>query len=241
MQFADVDIIKEPVPIVPGMHYQMGGIKTDVEGKTGVPGLYAAGECACISLHGGNRLGANSLLETVVFGRRAGTAATELAKSIDHAKLSDVVANQDEEIIRQLLTGDQDGEPAAKLRLETGTTMHQHVAVFRNQEGLEQAQNKIAELKERYSKVSAQDKGRVFNTNLLFVLELGFMLDCAESIAASALIRKESRGAHFRLDYPERDDENWLKHVLVYYQPEAPRIEYLPVTITRWKPEARTY
>ena len=241
LQFAGVDIIEEPVRIVPGMHYQMGGIKTDVEGKTSVPGLYAAGECACVSIHGGNRLGANSLLETVVFGRRAGTSASEYAKSMDHAQSSDSLASNDEGRIRQILTREDNGESPAELRLALGNMMHQDVAVFRTGEGLEIARNMIGLLKQRYSKVAAQDRGRVFNTNLLFVLELGYMLDCAETIVASALTREESRGAHTRLDFLERDDENWLKHILVHYQPEEPRIEYLPVTITRWQPERRTY
>ncbi len=241
LQFANVNIVEEPVPIVPGMHYQMGGIKTDVEGRTSIEGLYAAGECACISLHGGNRLGANSLLETVVFGRRSGVAASEYAKSIDSLKLSEKVASADEERINAILTQDNDGELPAQMRLELGRMMHQNVGVFRNEEGLTEARRKLVELKERYTKVAAQDKGRVFNTNLLFILELGFMLDCAESIVVSALERKESRGAHTRLDFPNRDDDNWLKHVLVYHQPDEPRIDYIPVTITRWKPEVRTY
>ena len=241
LQFANVNIVEEPVPIVPGMHYQMGGVKTDVEGRTSIEGLYAAGECACISLHGGNRLGANSLLETVVFGRRSGVAASEYAKSIDSLKLSEKAASADEERINAILAQDNDGELPAQMRLELGRMMHQNVGVFRNEEGLTEARRKLVELKERYTKVAAQDKGRVFNTNLLFILELGFMLDCAESIVVSALERKESRGAHTRLDFPDRDDDNWLKHVLVYHQPDEPRIDYIPVTITRWKPEVRTY
>ena len=241
LQFANVDLIENPVPIVPGMHYQMGGIKTDVEGKTSVPGILAAGECACVSVHGSNRLGANSLLETVVFGRRAGIAATEYAKSVDQADIPDSRVNEDDEKIKQILTRDQDEDPPAKMRLELGKMMHQNVGVFRTEEGLEEAASNIREIKEHYSKVAAQDRGRVFNTNLLFVLELGFMLDCAEAIVASALTRQESRGAHTRLDFPERDDSNWLKHVLVYHEPEGPRIDYSPVTITRWQPEERSY
>ncbi|MEE9199462.1 MAG: FAD-dependent oxidoreductase [Dehalococcoidia bacterium] len=241
LQFANVNIIEEPVPIVPGMHYQMGGIKTDVEGKTSVPGLFAAGECACLSLHGGNRLGANSLLETVVFGRRAGVAATEYAQTVAHAEISERVVTGEEDRIREFLTRDQDRDPPAKMRLELGSLMHQNAGVFRTKKDLSKAGKKIAELKERYSTIAAQDRGRVFNTNLLSVLELGFMLDCAEAIVASASTRQESRGAHYRVDFPERDDKNWLKHILAYYQPEGPRIDYLPVTITRWKPERRSY
>ncbi len=241
IQFSGVDIVDDPIPIVPGMHYQMGGIKTDVEGKTSVLGLYAAGECACISLHGGNRLGANSLLETVIFGRRAGSDAAQYAKNIDLPRLSEAVQSDEEKRIQEILSRDANGDVAAKMRLELGQSMHKNVAVFRDEEGMLETQAKVAELKERYGKVAVQDRGRVYNSSLLFVLELGYMIDCAEAIVASALDRKESRGAHTRLDYPERDDENWLKHIMVYYQPGEPRIDHSPVTITHWQPQERKY
>ena len=241
IQFSGVDIVDDPIPIVPGMHYQMGGIKTDVEGKTSVLGLYAAGECACISLHGGNRLGANSLLETVIFGRRAGSDAAQYAKNIELPRLSEAVQSDEEKRIQEILSREANGDVAAKMRLELGQSMHKNVAVFRNEEGMLETKAKVAELKERYDKVAVQDRGRVYNSSLLFVLELGYMIDCAEAIVASALERKESRGAHTRLDYPERDDENWLKHIMVYYQPGEPRIDHSPVTITRWQPQERKY
>lgn len=241
LDYANVDIINEPIPIRPGMHYQMGGIRTDVHGATRIPGLYAAGECACVSLHGGNRLGANSLLETVVFGRRSGKASAEYAKSISQRNISESVITRDEQSISTLLANDYRGDTAAKIRLEMGTMMNNNVGVFRAKEGLTEALKKIQELKDRYKKISVQDKGRTFNTNLMFTLELGFMLDCAETIVVSALNREESRGAHYRKDFPKRDDEKWLKHTLAFYTPDGPKIDYLPVTITRWKPEERKY
>ena len=239
--FASVDIRKEPIPIQPGMHYQMGGIKTDVDGQTAVPGLYAAGECACVSVHGGNRLGANSLLDTLVFGRRSGEHASDRVGQKSHAGITDAAAEPDLDTIRGLLENGDDGDMFGKLRLELGQAMDRHLAVFRDQQGMEEALSKIREIRERYRSVRVADKGKTFNTNLMFTLELGFMIDCAETIALSALERKESRGAHTRTDLPDRDDENWLKHVLVKPSPDGPEIDYLPVVITDWEPEARVY
>ncbi|MBI2856572.1 MAG: FAD-binding protein, partial [Chloroflexi bacterium] len=241
MDFLGIDLAEQPVPIRPGMHYQMGGIKTDVDGATIVPGLYAAGECACVSVHGGNRLGANSLLDTIVFGRRSGEAAAIYAQETPDRPLSETVISPDAERIRELQARRDNGDTPAKIRYEMGTTMNEHVAVFRTQEGMKIARSKLQELRDRYRKVPVQDKGAVFNTNLVFTLELGFMLDCVETIVAGALERKESRGAHYLLDNPQRDDENWLKHIALHYTPEGPRVEYQPVTITKWQPTARTY
>ena len=239
--FAGVDIRKEPIPIQPGMHYQMGGIKTDVNGLTAVPGLYAAGECACVSVHGGNRLGANSLLDTLVFGRRSGEHASDQVKQKSFASVTDASADGDLAIIRGLIDNEDDGEMFGVLRHELGQTMDRHLAVYRNQQGMEEALAKIREIKERYRGVKVTDKGKTFNTNLIFTLELDFMIECAETIALSALERKESRGAHTRTDMPDRDDENWLKHVLVKATPDGPQIEHLPVVITDWEPQARVY
>lgn len=242
LDYANVDIVKEPIPIRPGMHYQMGGVKTDLEGRTRIKALYAVGECACVSVHGGNRLGANSLLETVVFGRRSGRLASEEIKSLSLLPISEkVVVSEEAKRIQAILDRPATQETTARLRLEMGQTMHKEVGVFRSQESLERAASKIQELKKRYEKVSVQDKGKIFNTDLLFFLELGFMFDCAETIIQSALERKESRGAHFRLDFPKRDDTSWLKHILITKTGDGPRFEYLPVTITRWKPEERKY
>lgn len=241
LDYANVDITKEPLPVRPGMHYIMSGIKTDLDGQTAVPGLYAAGECACVSVHGANRLGGNSLLDCVVFGRRAGAGAAERAKNLKPKPIRESRINLDAQTISDLFKRPDQGINAAKLRWEMGTQMDKHVGVFRNEESLQTAMKIISELKERYKNVSVQDKGEVFNTNLLATLELGYMLDCAEAIVISALTRKETRGAHSRTDYPKRDDENWLKHVLVYSSPDGPRVEFLPVKITKWKPEERKY
>ncbi|MDI3270035.1 MAG: FAD-binding protein [Bacillota bacterium] len=240
LEFAGVDIIHEPVPVRPGMHYQMGGVKTDVWGQTEIPGLFAAGETACVSVHGGNRLGANSLLETVVFGKRAGARAAEYAKEQKEPQLSQSWVTDQEKRIKSLFDRPP-GEKAAALRLEMGTVMTRDVGVFREGKGLEEALKTVQGLKERFAKVSVQDKGRVYNSNLLSVLELENMLDLAETIVASAIFRTESRGAHFRTDYRERDDENWLKHTLVRYKDGQYQLSTLPVTMTRWQPEVRQY
>ena len=240
--FAGVDILTEPIPIQPGMHYQMGGVKTDVDGQTVLSGLYAAGEVACVSVHGGNRLGANSLLDTLVFGARAGNHASDAVKNRSHAAaVSDDSATKDRHHIEELLGHDARGEMFGQIRREMGTAMRDYLGVYRDQRGMEKALSRISEFKERYSRVSVPDKGKTFNTNLLFTLELGFMLDCAETITLSAIERTESRGAHTRTDMPERDDERWLRHVLLKQTPGGPHVDYLPVVITQWQPEVRSY
>ena len=239
--FANVDITKEPIPIQPGMHYQMGGIKTDIDGQTELPGLYAAGEVACVSVHGGNRLGANSLLDTLVFGRRSGQHASDAVRSMSHAKVTDAAADADRENIRNLLSNEEGGPMFGALRHQMGKTMNDHLAVYRDQMGMETALADIRDIRERYRSVYVPDKGKTFNTNLMFTIELGFMFDCAETVALSGLERKESRGAHTRTDMPDRDDENWLKHILVKDTDDGPQIEHLPVVITDWQPEVRSY
>ena len=248
--FANVDLVEEPLPIRPGMHYQMGGIKTDIDGRCwdphghwkGLPGLFAAGETACVSLHGGNRLGANSLLDTIVFGRRAGCCSAEYVRNLPKLHISDSAIASDRRLVQTLLARTGQGERAAALRLEMGTTMNHHVSVFREQDGMNIAKQRIHDLQARWPGITIQDKGHVFNTGVIAVLELGFMLDCAESIITGALTRTESRGAHFRTDYLDRDDEDWLKHILLYYQPEnEPRIDFLSVKITQWQPQIRVY
>ena len=241
MDFLGLNLIEQPVPIRPGMHYQMGGIKTDVLGATTVPGLYAAGECACVSVHGGNRLGANSLLDTVIFGRRSGEAAAAYVADHPNASLSESLIAADQAQIRALLDRDSNGDSVAKVRLAMGETMNEHLAVFRNEEGMQTALSTVRDLKERFTRVPVQHKGKVFNTALVFALELGFMLDCAETISFSGLNRKESRGAHYRTDMPDRDDENFMKHTVVTHSPDGPHVDFSPVTITRWPPEVRVY
>lgn len=241
IDFANVDMLEEPVPIRPGMHYQMGGIKADVDGLTSLPGLYAAGEAACVSVHGGNRLGANSLLDTLVFGRRSGEHAAEQTRGMVHQPIDDNASEACRKSIQSML--DRAGrELFGKIRFELGQTMNTNLAVFRNYNGMKKALSEIDRLRDRFSKVVVADKGKTFNTNLLFTLELGFMLDCAETIVSSAIERKESRGAHTRTDMPERDDKNWLKHILVKRTADGEReIQHLPVVITEWAPQVRSY
>ena len=249
IDYGNVDITQEPLPVRPGMHYIMGGIKTDIDGRCYryngeeaelLPGLYAAGETACVSAHGANRLGGNSLLDCVAFGRRAGAHSAQYAKDTKSANVSEHALTAEEQKIAAIFDRST-GVRTAALRLEMGNIMHEFTGVFRDEEGLLEAQRQIQGVRERYPSVSLDDKGSVFNTDLVAFLELDYMFDCAETIIASALARKESRGAHTRTDYPERDDENWLKHVAVYQTPDGPEITYLPVTITKWEPETRKY
>ncbi|MYA62322.1 MAG: FAD-dependent oxidoreductase [Dehalococcoidia bacterium] len=239
--FANVNLLEEPVPIRPGMHYQMGGVKTDVDGQTPIPGLYAAGEVACVSVHGGNRLGANSLLDTLVFGRRSGEHAAELAKSKSHKDLDDSAADGEKAHVQRLMENPKSEDMFGQIRVDMGTTMNDHLAVYRNQAGMESALDTVRQLRERYQSVYVPDKGKTWNTNLVFTLELGFMLDCAEAITLSAIERKESRGAHTREDFPERDDENWLRHILVRQTEDGPALDYQSVVVTQWEPQVRSY
>jgi succinate dehydrogenase / fumarate reductase flavoprotein subunit len=240
--FAGVDITREPIHIKPGQHYIMGGVKTDVEGQTTIPGLYAAGEVACVSVHGGNRLGANSLLDTLIFGRRAGEHAAGQATMIPMPTTPAARAADTERRLRAIISREGNGRRIAELKEELGTTMDRHVAVFRDADGLQQAHEVVRRLKEQAADAGVDDKGSVFNQDLIAAIELSYMLDVAEAIVVAAKERKESRGAQFRTDYPQRDDEQWLKHIdITMGEDGAPRIGYSPVTITRWQPEERVY
>lgn len=241
MDFLGMDLADQPIPIRPGMHYQMGGVKTNVDGATQIPGLYAAGECACVSVHGGNRLGANSLLDTVIFGRRSGVAATEFARGKAAPSVAETVIDTEQRRLRSIIEREIGEDSVASIRLEMGQVMNENLAVFREKDGMEAANRKIVELKEKARNVGIRDKGRVYNTALLFSLELEFMLDCAEVIAVSGLSREESRGAHFRVDMRERDDKNFLKHTVATKTEKGPNISFSPVTITKWQPEERKY
>jgi len=214
--FAGVDITKEPIIIRPGQHYAMGGVKTDVNGLTPIANLYAAGEVACVSVHGGNRLGANSLLDTLIFGRRSGEHAASVAHGTKmpeppaSARLLDEAAWIDGIIGRP-----HEGPRVSEIKDELGVTMNQNCAVFRDEERLQKQLEIVRRLKEESKTAWIDDKGAVFNQDVLSVIELGYMLDCAEATVMSAIERKESRGAQSRLDYPERDDEHWLKHITI--------------------------
>src|SRR5690348_11961698 len=212
--FAGVDITKEPIHIKPGNHYVMGGVKTDVDGHTNVHGLYAAGEVACVSVHGGNRLGANSLLDTLIFGRRSGVHAAEIALGVSQPDISWSVVEDEERRIREIVDRPKEGRRVSEIKAELGKVMDKHVAVFRDEAGLNEALETVRRLKEEAKTVWVDDKGTVFNQDVLGALELHFMLENAEPIVLGALERKESRGAQFRTDYPERNDEEWLKHIV---------------------------
>jgi succinate dehydrogenase / fumarate reductase flavoprotein subunit len=243
IDYLGIDMIKEPVPVRPGMHYQMGGVKTDANGATSVPGLWAAGEVACVSVHGGNRLGANSLLDTIVFGRHCGKASAAYVKGVAAPKGGEELLRAEQARLKDLLARPYTGETHAGLRLELATMMDQKVGVYRDEAGLTEALQKVRELRKRYDNIAVGDKGRVFNQALTFAIEVGFLLDCAETVVLSAIDRKESRGAQARTDYPERNDAEWLKHIVVHAGAAGaePTLSYQPVTITKWKPEARTY
>ncbi|HEY7967962.1 MAG TPA: FAD-binding protein [Solirubrobacteraceae bacterium] len=240
--FAGVDITREPIIIQPGQHYIMGGVKTDSDGRTPVPGLYAAGEVACVSVHGGNRLGANSLLDTLIFGRRSGEHAAERARSIAMPEVSDAPLRRDDQMIEEIIARPRGPRRVSEIKEELGTTMNEHVAVFRDEEGLSRALEVVRRLKEEARQASIDDRGTVFNQDVLGAIELGYMIDCAETIVVAALERKESRGAQFRTDYPERNDEVWLKHIDITADGDGgPKVSYSPVTITQWQPEERKY
>ncbi|GAA2286106.1 succinate dehydrogenase flavoprotein subunit [Streptomyces hawaiiensis] len=249
--YLGIEPYTDPIPIQPTAHYAMGGIPTNVEGEvladntTVVPGLYAAGEVACVSVHGANRLGTNSLLDINVFGKRAGIAAAEYAQKAEFVELPE---NPAELVVEQVerLRDATGNERVAELRRELQETMDANVMVFRTEQTIKTAVEKIAELRERYRNVSIQDKGKRFNTDLLEAIELGNLLDLAEVMAVSALARKESRGGHYREDYPNRDDVNFMRHTMAYREvgadgSETVRLDYKPVVQTRYQPMERKY
>jgi succinate dehydrogenase / fumarate reductase, flavoprotein subunit len=239
--FAGTDITREPIHIRPGQHYFMGGVKTDIWGRTPVPGLYAAGEVACVSVHGGNRLGANSLLDTLIFGRRSGEHAAEQAATMPRVSIPQARLNDEQRWIDSIIARDRGGRRISAIKEELGQTMNEHVAVFRDQEGLEKALEVVRRLKEEERTAYIDDQGAVFNQDVLAAIELGYMLDTAETIVLGALERRESRGAQYRTDYPERNDDDWLKHIDISRNGDEPEIGYSPVTITQWEPQERTY
>ncbi|WP_406640770.1 succinate dehydrogenase flavoprotein subunit [Amycolatopsis sp. WGS_07] len=248
--YLGVDPVKEPVPVFPTCHYVMGGIPTNIHGEAlrdnehVIPGLYAAGEVACVSVHGSNRLGTNSLLDINVFGRRAGIAAAEYALAHEHVELPENPTSLVEGQL-ELLLSEHGDERVADIRKEMQQTMDSHASVYRTEDTLKQALTDIQALKERYQRITVADKGKRYNTDLLEAVELGFLLELAEVLVVGAIARKESRGGHAREDYPNRDDTNFMRHTMAYKQGEGLssdiRLDYKPVTFTRYEPMERKY
>src|SRR5581483_5906120 len=247
--YLGVEPTREGVPIQPTAHYVMGGIPTDVDGRVRldhkdgiVRGFYAAGECACVSVHGANRLGTNSLLDLIVFGRRGGKAIVQFLKSgAEFPKLPAQAGERTREMIATIKSREKGNRPAP-LRTELQQVMMDDCGIFRDAKGLQGALTKIEALREKYKSVTIDDKGMQFNTDLLEAIELGNLLDTAELVVTCALNRTESRGGHAREDFPERDDQNWMKHTFAYQNGTSrPRIEYRPVSVTKYKPKKRVY
>ena len=242
MKFNFIDPIYKPIPIRPAAHYFMGGVHTDINGATPIEGIWAAGEAACVSLHGANRLGSNSTTECLVWGKITGDEAAKYASKHKAIPSPPKAAMLKDEEARVFSRFSPDGkESAYALRRELQRTMDSKVGVFRTGTDLKAALDKIQEIKRQLPGIKVKDRGRIYNTDLLSALEVDNLLDLAEIIVAGALARTESRGAHSRRDFPKRDDVNWLKHTLAHYTPKGPRLDYIPVTITMWQPVERKY
>jgi fumarate reductase flavoprotein subunit len=243
-KYVGIDPVSDPIPVRPVLHYFMGGIDTDNQGSTSLPGLFAAGEAACVSINGANRLGSNSLPELLVFGKRAGRAAAQFAgdhPQLDLASLEKQEIEEQARIARNFIGKKGGRERVSTLRQEMGNTMESGAGIYRSQETLKKTCDRLAELRDRFSNIQLEDHSLTFNTELTAALELDFMLDVALAIAHSALARTESRGSHQRTDFPGRDDKKFLKHSMAFYRAKEPKIEYKDVIITRWPPGERVY
>ncbi|MBI4429997.1 MAG: fumarate reductase (quinol) flavoprotein subunit [Ignavibacteriales bacterium] len=244
LKYENIDPVKDMIPVRPVVHYMMGGIHTDILGATSLKGLFAAGECACVSINGANRLGSNSLTEIVVFGARAGKAAAQFAaeQTSMSSSTAQLTADEQKRIESQFYDSGKRTEKIAALRKEMHEAMESGAGIYRTESSLKKSQERIQALQERFKNISLSDRSFTFNTELVSAMELSYMVDVAETIIESALKRHESRGSHQRIDFPARNDQNFLKHSLAYRTPnDLPRIEYLPVTITRWPPGERVY
>ncbi len=238
--FAGVDPVTEPIPIYPGQHYMMGGISTNARGEASLPGLFAAGEAACVSIHGANRLGGNSLLETLVFGKQAGIAAAAYAETAPAPELKEA----DLEAAVAPLRGwsdRRDGEDPTTLRTEMQQVMDRYVGIYRDGPTLQEGLKRLRAVKSRFAQIRVVDRSKVYNVNLSDALETGHMLELAETIVVGAIARTESRGAHTRTDFPKRDDAQWMRHTLAQQGPDGPSLSYSPVAYTRWDPKERVY
>jgi succinate dehydrogenase / fumarate reductase flavoprotein subunit len=240
--FLGVDPIYEPIPVRPGAHYHMGGVDTDVWGRTTLDGLYAAGEVACVSVHGANRLGGNALMETITFGKRSGAHAADWALRHTTVEVPAGAVSDAERDLKELLDR-ADGERPWKIRDELAQTMHENFGVFRREDQMVEQGEIVDRLRERYERVVVDDKGNVFNSDLTQALELEFLIDLAQCMVVAGIARKESRGAHARpQDYPERDDENFMRHTMVTLDGDGrAQLDWKPVTVTKWQPMERTY
>ncbi|MCD6242715.1 succinate dehydrogenase/fumarate reductase flavoprotein subunit [Candidatus Bathyarchaeota archaeon] len=241
IKLGGVDPVEEPIPIRPAAHYAMGGIHVNIKTESPIAGLYAAGECSCISVHGANRLGTNSTADCLVFGAVSGEEAAKYALSKSFREIPKDKVLEEEKRIFDGILGKEGDERVPAIRDEMRKVMNDKVWIFRTGEELQEALKEIRELRKRFENIRVEDKGGAFNMGLIEALQLDFTLELAEVTVVSALARTESRGAHYRLDYPKRDDKNWLKHTLAYYTREGPRLEYIPVTITKWTPAERKY
>src|SRR5208282_4809199 len=238
--FAGIDPVTDPIPLYPAQHYTMGGAGTNIRGETFVPGLYSAREAAGVSMHGAKRLGGNSLLETLVFGKQAGIAAAEHAQrapatSLRESDLATATAPYRSWMARA------DGEDPSTLRTELQQTMDRYVGIYRNEADLMEGLRRVRAIKERFSKVRVVDQSKVFNLTLTDAIETSHLVDLAEVIVVGAYARTESRGAHSRTDYPKRDDARWMKHTLALRTASGPNLSYAPVAFTRWEPKERVY
>jgi fumarate reductase flavoprotein subunit len=242
--FVGIDPVHHPIPVRPVVHYMMGGIDTDMLGRTRLNGLYAAGEAACVSMNGANRLGSNSLTECLVFGARVGRQAAQDALDTappDHYPLMRLAEKEQDRLVTEYLSRDGGRERIASIRRELHVAMERGAGVYRTEESLKEAAEAVTALRERYRDLAMDDHSRAFNTELVAAVELGNLLEIAEAVVRSGLDRRESRGSHTRRDYPNRDDDGFLKHSLAVASPDGPRIEYGDVSITRWPPAERTY
>jgi len=243
-RYAGIDPVHEPIPVRPVVHYMMGGVHTDMHGATPLPGLYAAGEVACVSINGANRLGSNSLTECLVFGARAGKSAAAFAlehKRVNRGALEARARDETERLTSEFFRKDSGSERVAALRNEMTSAMETGAGIYRDEGQLRQTCDQLAGLRARFARVRLDDRSRGFNTELTAALELDCMLDVASAIAYSALARTESRGSHQRTDHPKRDDTRFLKHTMAYRTDGEPRIDYLDVVITRWPAGERVY
>jgi succinate dehydrogenase / fumarate reductase flavoprotein subunit len=241
IKLGGVDPVEEPIPIRPAAHYSMGGIHANIKAETSISGLYAVGECSCMSVHGANRLGTNSTADCLVFGAVGGEEAAKYALSSSFRKFPQERVLEEEKRVFDKILGSEGDEKVSIIRDEMRHIMNEKMWIFRTGDNLKNALREIRVLRNRFGNITVEDKDKQFNTGLVGALQLDFTLDLAEVTIASALARAESRGAHYRRDHPKRDDENWLKHTLAYNTKEGPRLEYTPVTITKWPPTARAY